>query len=55
VWATYRHYWVNTSELAAGLPLPRSFSQDHPFAQLKGSDNIIVFETERYEAAMLHT
>lgn len=30
---------------------PRAPLQDHPFAQLSGSDNIIAFTTQRYSAA----
>ena len=26
----------------------RSFPREHPFAQLSGSDNMVVFTTERY-------
>lgn len=29
-------------------PTPTPTSQDHPFAQLSGSDNIIAFTTQRY-------
>ncbi|KAL9240243.1 hypothetical protein vseg_014487 [Gypsophila vaccaria] len=32
-----------------GLVKLRSYKKDHPFAQLSGSDNIILFTTERYK------
>jgi aspartokinase/homoserine dehydrogenase 1 len=35
------------------LHLPCLPVQDHPFAQLSGSDNIIAFTTQRYSAQPL--
>ena len=33
--------------------IPCSFPRDHPFAQLSGTDNMVVFTTERYRARPL--
>lgn len=32
-----------------GLVKLKSYKKDHPFSQLSGSDNIILFTTERYK------
>ena len=39
LWLTPRH---------SSCPAPAPGLQDHPFAQLSGSDNIIAFTTQRY-------
>jgi len=48
-----RYVGTVNCETKQGSVQLRSFPADHPFCQLKGSDNIIAFRTERYDAQPL--
>lgn len=46
------HCWLSSRPKPNPNPtLSNTPPQDHPFAQLSGSDNIIAFTTQRYSAA----
>ncbi|KAF5832579.1 homoserine dehydrogenase [Dunaliella salina] len=47
--------YVGSVDVVAGKAAIKvaSYDRDHPFAQLGGSDNIVVFETERYKSPLI--
>eukprot|EP00200_Dunaliella_tertiolecta_P005872 CAMPEP_0202346234 /NCGR_PEP_ID=MMETSP1126-20121109/5114_1 /ASSEMBLY_ACC=CAM_ASM_000457 /TAXON_ID=3047 /ORGANISM="Dunaliella tertiolecta, Strain CCMP1320" /LENGTH=366 /DNA_ID=CAMNT_0048937617 /DNA_START=43 /DNA_END=1143 /DNA_ORIENTATION=+ len=47
--------YVGSVDVVAGKAAIKvaSYAREHPFAQLGGSDNIVVFETERYKSPLI--